>query len=110
MDVLGIDFEDLVSGSNCKLVLCGILGSNFVVLHCSLFQLSSWASSHFPPVLAWLLGEFLLLMQGLLLVFSMGMCRPCGVLWLTLCSTLNGITLSSNWNVLKCNSYNMLLF
>ena len=97
MSASGIGFEeDLVSGSNCKLVLCGILGSNFVVSHCSLLQLTSWISSHFPAGANVAIGEFLVMVQGLLLVLSMGMFKPCGVLWLTLCSTSSGIMHSGN--------------
>ena len=51
----GIDLgELLVSGSNCRLVLLGILGSYYTVLSCSLVQLTSGLLHISPPVLVWL--------------------------------------------------------
>ena len=59
MSASGIDLgELLVSGSNCRLVLLGILGNNLAVLSCSLIQLAPGVLHIFPLMLVWLLANF----------------------------------------------------
>ena len=74
MSASGIDLgELLVSGFNCRLILLGNLGSNLAVLSCSLIQLTSWTSLHLPTIISVAIGNFLVRLQVVLLMFIIGM-------------------------------------
>ena len=101
--------KGLVSGSRCKLVFCGILGSNLEVLHQSLFQLISRTSLHFPTGCIDMIGMFLLILHGMFLALKTGMLRYWGVLWLTLYKISNGMTPSGSWKVSAFNPYRLVV-
>ena len=88
----GIDLNNLlVSDSNCKPVLLGIIGNNLVVSPYSLLHLTSWISMHFPASASMAMGEFLGILQKLLLVFRTGTLKLYRVSCSTLCRTLSRI-------------------
>ena len=89
----------LVSGFSCKLVFCGICGSSLEMSHWSLLQLTSWTSSHIPPVCIDAIGMFLPILHRTLLTFRMGIFRCCRVLWSTLCKISSRMTPSGSSKV-----------
>ena len=72
-----IDLDELfVLGFNCRLVFTGIFGGSLVVaLPCSVVRLISYTCPHFPPKARVAMGEFLVRLQVVLLVFYMGIAR-----------------------------------
>ena len=99
----------LVSGSSCKLVFCGILGSSLEVSHQSLLPLTSWASLHFPTGCTDAVGKFLPILHGTCLAFRMGMFRCCWVLWSTLCQISSRMIPSGSWKVSTFTSYRLVV-
>ena len=73
--------------------------------HRSLFQLTSWASSHFPTWFKDAICMFLPILHGMFLAFRMGMFRCCGVLWSTLCKISSRMIPMGSWKVSACTLY-----
>ena len=71
-------------------------------------QLISW-TSHLLARASVAMGEYLVRLQVVLLVFSIGMFRLFGVLWSILCRISRGMTPISSWNASKFNSYRLLV-